>query len=186
MSDDSYILEVKESVKKHLNTFTETLSSIRSNKVSSSTIENIMVECYGSHSPLKNLANIVVQPPTILIVEPWDISILNDIAIAIEKSPLNISPTKDQKSLKLVFPSLTTERREQLIKMVYTEKEKARVEIKHIREEINKKINSDLKEKVISEDQKFFFEKEIQKAIDEGNTKVDELTTRKETDLRNN
>ncbi len=186
MSDDSYVLELKEVIKKHLNAYADILASVRSNKVSASTVENILVECYGSHSPLKNLANIVVQPPNILIIEPWDQSILNEVAHAIEVSPLNISPWKDQKFLRLTFPALTTERREQLIKMVNTEKEKARIEVKHIREDAVKKVNNNLKDKLISEDQKFYLEKEIQKAIDDANLKIDDMTSKKEVDLRNN
>jgi ribosome recycling factor len=99
---------------------------------------------------------------------------------------LNINPQKDQKFLKLIFPALTTERREQLIKMVNAEKEKARVEIKKIREDAVKKTNNDFKDRTISEDQKFYLEKEIQKVIEETNTKIDDLTNKKETDLRNN
>jgi len=186
MSDDSYIIELKENIKRHLNSYMDILSSIRSNKVSASTVENILIECYGSHSPLKNLANIVVQPPNVLIIEPWDVSILNEISHAIENSPLSISPQKDQKFLRLSFPALTSERREQLIKMVNVEKEKARVEVKHIREDAIKKTNNDLKDRTISEDQKFFQEKEIQKAVDDANLKIDDLTNKKEVDLRNN
>ena len=186
MSDDSYIIELKENIKRHINSYVDILSSIRSNKVSASTVENILVDCYGSKSPLKNLANIVVQPPNVLIIEPWDASILNEVAHAIETSPLNINPQKDQNFLKLIFPALTTDRREQLIKMVNTEKEKARVEIKKIREDAVKKTNNDFKDRTISEDQKFYLEKEIQKVIEETNTKIDDLTNKKETELRNN
>jgi ribosome recycling factor len=94
-------------------------------------------------------------------------------------------PQKDQKFLRLVFPSLTTERREQLIKVINTEKEKIRIEIKQIREDIIKKVENDFQNKLISEDQKFYLKKEIQKVIDDANTKIDELTIKKETDLKN-
>jgi len=70
MPDDSYIIELKDSIRQKLNNYTEILSAVRSNKISTSLVENILVECYGTQSPLKNLANIIVQPPNILIIEP--------------------------------------------------------------------------------------------------------------------
>ena len=185
MPDDSYIIELKDNVRQKLNNYAEVLAAIRSNKISASLVENIIVDCYCTQSPLKNLANIIVQPPNILIIEPWDSSILNELAHAIEVSPLHIMPQKDQKFLRLVFPSLTTERREQLIKVINTEKEKIRIEIKQIREDIIKKVENDFQNKLISEDQKFYLKKEIQKVIDDANTKIDELTIKKETDLKN-
>ena len=94
-------------------------------------------------------------------------------------------PQKDQKFLRLVFPSLTAERREQLIKVINTEKEKIRIEIKQIREDIIRRVENDFQNKLISEDQKFYLKKEIQKVIDDANTKIDELTIKKETDLKN-
>jgi len=94
-------------------------------------------------------------------------------------------PQKDQKFLRLVFPSLTAERREQLIKVINTEKEKIRIEIKQIREDIIRRVENDFQNKLISEDQKFYLKKEIQKVIDDANIKIDELTSKKEMDLQN-
>ncbi len=184
MADDSYLISLKEAIKQHLSLFETNLSSIRSGKVNPAIIENISVECYGTRSPLKSLANIILQPPNILIVEPWDTNIINDISHALETSSLNITPQKTQNSLKLIFPALTQERRAELIKLVNTEKEKVRIEIKQERENVVKNIEKDFKGKILSEDQKFYLLKEVQKVIDEANKSIDEMTNKKESELK--
>ena len=184
MNDNQNFVNLKENLKNCLNFFAEKLSSIRSNRVTTSLVENIMVECYGSMAPLKTMANLVIQPPNVIIVEPWDPSILNDISKSIETSNLGVNPQKDVKFIRLVFPSLTQERRDQLIKLSNSEKEACRIEIKKHRETFMKKIQGELNDKVISEDDKNYLEKEGQKEIDKANENADILTDKKIAELK--
>lgn len=178
------IVNLKENLKKSLNFFAEKLSSIRSNRVSTSLVENIMVDSYGSMVPLKTVANLVIQMPNIIIIEPWDPNILNSIAKAIESSNLGVSPQKDVKFLRVIFPSLTQERRDQLIKVANSEKENCRIEIKKHRETFMKKIQNDLNNKIISEDDKSYLEKEGQKEVDKANENADILCNKKIAELK--
>lgn len=184
MADDNYLIELKDNLKNCLNFFAEKLASIRSNKVATTLVENISIECYGSNSPLKTLANLVIQPPNIIIVEPWDVTILNNINKAIESSNLGVSPQKEDKFIRITFPSLTQERRDQLIKLANSEKENCRIEIKKHREITLKKIKNDFDQKNMSEDQKIFLEKETQKEIDKSNENAEMLTDKKIKELK--
>lgn len=184
MNDNQNFVNLKGNLKNCLNFFVEKLASIRSNRVTTAIVENIMVECYGSNAPLKTMANLVVQLPNIIIVEPWDPSILNNISKAIESSNLGVNPQKDVKFLRLVFPSLTQERRDQLIKLANSEKENCRIEIKKHRETFMKKIQVELNDKIISEDQKMYLEKEGQKEIDKANENADTLCDKKIAELK--
>lgn len=184
MDDNIAIVNLKENLKKSLNFFTEKLSSIRSNRVSTSLVENIMIDNYGSMVPLKTVSNLVVQLPNVIIIEPWDPNILNNIAKSIESSNLGVNPQKDAKFLRIVFPSLTQERRDQLIKVANSEKENCRIEIKKHRETFMKKTQNDLNNKIISEDDKNYLDKEGQKEVDKANENADILCNKKITELK--
>lgn len=184
MGNDNNLIELRESIKKCLAFFGEKLSGIRSGKVNAGLVENIQIECYGSNSPLKNLANLVVQPPNVILVEPWDPTVLNSISKAIESSNLGVNPQKDVNFLRLIFPSLTQERRDQLIKFANSEKEECRIEVKKLREGTLKKVNSDLNNKLISEDEQKFLEKEVQKEIDKANENIETMTDKKIAELK--
>lgn len=184
MADDNYLLELKDNLKNCLNFFAEKLASIRSNKVAVTLVENINIECYGSNSPLKTLANLVIQPPNVIIIEPWDSTILNNIVKGVESSNLGVNPQKEDKFVRLIFPALTQDRRDQLIKVANSEKENCRVEIKKHREIAIKKVNAGFNDKTMSEDQKIFLEKEIQKEIDKANDNAEMLTDKKIKELK--
>ncbi len=184
MNDDNNLVNLKENLKTCLDFFAEKLASIRSNRVTTSLVEGLMVECYGSFAPLKTMANLVVQLPNIIIIEPWDPSILNNIIKAIESSNLGVNPQKDVKFLRVVFPSLTQDRRDQLIKLANSEKENCRVEIKKHRETFMKKIQSEFNVKSLSEDTKNYLEKEGQKEIDKANENAQTLCDKKIAELK--
>ena len=184
MNEANHLVNLKENIKSCLDFFAEKLGAIRSNRVTTSLVENLMVECYGSMAPLKTMANLVVQLPNIIIIEPWDASILNNIIKAIETSNLGVNPQKDVKFLRVVFPSLTQDRRDQLIKLANSEKENCRVEIKKHRETFMKKIQSSFNDKDISEDEKNYLEKEGQKEIDKANDNAQILCDKKIVELK--
>jgi len=109
---------------------------------------------------------------------------LNDISKAIESSNLGVNPQKDVKFLRLIFPSLTQERRDQLIKLTNSEKESCRIEIRKHRETFMKRIQNELNDKLISEDDKIYLEKEGQKEIDKANENADILCDKKTAELK--
>ena len=179
-----YITDLKQRLNKLYDFYFDQLKGIRTNKVSSALLDNITVEAYGTKSKLNGLANISIQLPNIIILEIWDFNIINNIVKSLETSTLNIPIQKDNNVIKLVFPPVTEERRLELLKIVNQEREKTHIKIKQIRDEILKSINKDSKDKKISEDEKFGFEKEAQKEIDSFKSKLEELTEKKNKEIK--
>ena len=179
-----YIQELKQKYNNLYNHYFDQLKTIRTNKISSSLLDNIIVEAYGTKQNLNTLGNISVQVPNILIIEVWDFSIVNDVVKALETSNLNIPVQKEQNKIKLIFPPVTEERRLELLKTVNQEKEKANVSIKQLRDETMKEISKDFKDKKISEDDKFKFEKEVQKEIDNFKEEIESLTEKKNKEIK--
>lgn len=179
-----YIQELKDKFNHLYNHYFEQLKTIRTNKISPVLLDNILVDAYGSKQKINTLANISVQLPNILILEIWDFSIVNDVVKSLETSNLNIPVQKEQNKIKLIFPPVTEERRMELLKIVNQEKEKANINLKQLRDEMMKLISKDFKDKTISEDDKFKYEKEVQKEIDNFKQEIEDLSEKKNKEIK--
>jgi ribosome recycling factor len=157
--------------------------ALRTGRPSSALVENIKVECYNSHSPLKHLASISIVLPNIIIIEPWDVTIVQAIEKALSSSSLGINPSIEGKQIKLFLPPLTKERKETLIKLLDSIKEDFRIRIRKTREEMVDAVKKNFDEKTITEDDKFRFMEDLQKAVDKINKALEDKAGRKEKEI---
>lgn len=158
-------------------------STIRTGRASSALVEGIRVDYYGTPTPLKQLSNISTPDPKLIVIQPWDTSILGEIEKAILKSDLGITPLNDKRVIRLAIPQLTQERREELVKVIKKMAEDGRISIRAIRREINERIKKLEKDKVVTEDESFKSAEEIQKLTDKHIKEIDELLAKKEKEL---
>lgn len=176
---------LKESIKEVENWLTREFSAIRTGRANSSILDNVSVEAYGQKMAIRELANIIMEDPRTLKVEPWDISVGKSIEKSITTSNLGLSVAPYDRGLRIIFPELTTERREQFIKIVKQKLEEAKVSLRGLRDKTGKAIDEKEKSGGMGEDDKFRLKDEMQKIIDDGNKKLEELADKKETEIRN-
>ncbi len=158
-------------------------STIRTGRASSALVEGIKVDYYGTSTPLKQLSNISTPDPKLIVIQPWDTSILGEIEKAILKSDLGITPLNDGRVIRLGIPQLTQERREELVKVIKKMAEDGRISIRAIRREINERIKKLEKDKIVTEDESFKSTEEVQKLTDKHIKEIDELLAKKEKEL---
>ncbi len=164
--------------------FKEDLSKIRSGRVNPQMIEELKVDYYGALSPLKQMASVSSQDARTIVISPWDKDSLTSIEKAINDSDLNVNPNNDGNIIRLNFPPLTEERRDELIKLVGKKEEEARIKVRQTREEVWNDIQKQEKLGEISEDDKFKAKDQLQKVVDEYNNKIEELAQNKEESMR--
>lgn len=171
--------ETEESTKKLIESFRKELAQIRTNRPTPLLVEEILVDCYDSKMPIKQLAAISVIPPREIDIQPWDKNILSPIAKAIEASNLNISPAIDGNLVRINLPVLSAERRQELATLVKKIAEEIRIKIRARRDESKKKINQYFTEGKIGEDSKFKSQEKIQKIIDQANGNIERILEEK-------
>jgi len=159
-------------------------STVRTGRASAALVEGIRVEYYGTPTPLKQLAQISVPDPRLVVIQPWDPKVLPEIERAIQKSDLGLSPLNDGKVIRLSVPSLSTERREELAKVVHKLAEEGRVAIRNVRHASKEAIEKLFKEKVIAEDDKFKNLDSLEKLTHKYQARIEELLASKESDLK--
>lgn len=178
---------MSELLKPKLNNILEHLknesASLRTGRASPALVEDLEVEYYGAKTPLKALASIASPEPRQIVIQPWDKNVLGPIQKAIQSSPLGINPIAGKDMIRLVIPSLTEERRKELIKLLGRHLEDARIQVRREREDALKEIDRKEKAKEISEDEKFRKKDEIQKMVDEANKKIGEIGSAKEKEI---
>lgn len=156
---------------------------VRTGRATTGLLEGLRVDYYGTPTPVPQVASLSVPDPKTLLIQPWDQSLLPIIEKAIMKSDLGLTPANDGKVIRLVMPPLTEERRKQLAKAVGKLAEDARVAIRNIRHEANKKLKTMEREKKISEDDGRRGQDQIQKVTDKFIQRVDELLKKKEQEI---
>ena len=171
-SFEDVILETEEKMEKALDVFKNELRGIRSGRATSGLVDNIRVEYYGSPTPLKQIANISVPEPRLLVIKPFDPSSLKNIEKAILKSEIGITPNNDGKLLRLSVPPLSEERRQQLVNQVKDLAEKAKISIRNIRRESNRHADQLEKDSVLSKDDCHSLKDEVQKLTKDYEDKV--------------
>ncbi len=157
--------------------------SLRTGRATPALVEDILVECYGSTSPLKAVSSIASPGPRELVIQPWDKSILPAIEKAIQGSNLGINPIADKDTVRLNLPQLTEERRRELVKLLGKYTEETRIKVRKNREDALHAIERKEKAKEISEDEKFRQKSEIQKAVDDVNKKIEDIAAAKEKEI---
>ena len=159
------------------------LSSIRAGRANPQLVEDIEVTAYGQKMQIKQLANITVADPTLLVIQPWDKTVLQDIRKAIEVAEIGINPMVDGDSIKLPIPSLTEERRQEYVKIMKQKVEEARISVRQVRKDIMTGLETMKKDKEITEDDFEMEEKQIQKLVDKWNETIEKIASDKESEL---
>lgn len=165
--------------------FDKELVSIRTGRASTNVIETIQVEAYGQLMPLKELATLSAPEARLLTIQPWDKSVVEAIEKAILASDVGVTPINDGQIIRLQFPMISTERREELVKLLSKKTEDCRIGIRNIRKEFHNQIRKAEREKHISEDFASRLTDLLQKITDEFIKKAEELHGKKAHELRN-
>jgi ribosome recycling factor len=158
-------------------------ATVRTGRASSALIENLMVEYYGTDTPLKQLANFSVPEPRLLVVSPFDKGAMTSIEKAIANADLGLNPSNDGIVIRLSFPSLTEERRKSFVKIVHTKAEEGRVSLRGCRRHARQELEALEKDKSISSDDLEHYEKILDKMTQEEVAVVDALLAHKELEL---
>ena len=179
----SIINQLRPKMDEVVKKLTEDLQALRIGSANASLVENISVSYYGTKAPLKQMANISIPDATLIVIQPWDQNSLNDIILAIENSGIGLNPTNDGRTIRLVLPPMTQERRGEIIKMVHKMAEECRIVLRNLREEAWKKIKQLEGQKQITEDDRYRAEKDLNKIIENYNLKINNLIEKKEKDI---
>lgn len=170
-------------MRKSIDAFKAEIAKLRTGRAHPSILDHIKVEYYGSEMPLNQVANITTGDSRTLHITPWDKGMVQHIEKAIMNSDLGLNPATTGTLIRVPMPALNEERRKELIKVVRTEAESARVGIRNVRRDANNELKDLLKAKQITEDEERRYGDEVQKLTNKYVAEVDQLTTAKEADL---
>lgn len=183
MSEKDVVKETKPRMDTVIDDFRRKLATVRTGRAAVSLLDNIMVDYYGTMTPLNQMASVHSPEPQLLTVQPWDQTQLGAVEKAIRASDLGLNPSNDGKLVRIPIPSLTEERRKQLAKQVHEIAEDHRTAVRNIRRDANERLKKMLKDKAISEDAERDGLDEVQKLTNTYIGKIDELTKSKEHEL---
>jgi ribosome recycling factor len=173
----------KSRMEKALTDLQHAMASIRTGRASVSIFDNLKVDYYGTPTPLNQLANLHVPEPTMITIQPWDVSQIGAIDKAIRASDLGLNPANDGKILRVPIPPLTEERRKEIVKRLHHVAEDHRVALRNIRRDANEHLKKLLKDKAISEDDERRALDEVQKMTDAQMAKIDTASKAKEKEI---
>lgn len=180
---DKTVAEAEERMKKALEAVRRELSSIRSGKATPALLDTIRVEAYGQHVSLKEVGSVSAPEPRLLVVQPWDKALVKAVSRAIQQSDLGLNPTDDGVVVRVPIPTLTEERRKDLVKLVAKLVEEGRVHIRQVRHDVNKDIRHQQDAGSVSEDDAKRLTAEIQKLTDRYVAMVDEMLKKKTAEV---
>lgn len=172
--------KIKDAVQKAADWLSKEYASLHTGQATPAVLDGIFIESYGTRQPLKNTASISIEDPKTLRVVPWDKEHVKDIEKEIQKSDLGLSVAVDQTGLRVIFPPLTQENREKLVKVIKGKMEDARVSVRKEREEALREIDRLSREGGMSEDDKARAKDGVQDVVDEINKRLEELFKNKE------
>jgi len=176
-------IKLKKDSEDAITYYEQELKNIRTGRANPQIVEDLIIDYFGAPTPIKQAANVSASDARTLVIAPWSKDSLVDIEKAINESELGINPVNDGEVIRLSFPSLTEERRKEMVKIAGQKTEETRIKIRKLRENIREIIQQDEKNGVISEDDKIRKEKELQQIIDEYNNKIEELYKKKEEEM---
>jgi ribosome recycling factor len=181
--DPKLLKDAEERMKKALETIRHEVATIRTNRATTSLLDGIKVDYYGSPTPLQQVASVSVPEPRMLVVQPWERGTLHEIVKAIQKSDLGLNPVDDGTVIRLSLPTLTEERRKDLVKVLGRLIEDGRVRIRTIRHELNDELKKLEKGHKVSEDDAKKSRNDVQKLHDRYIAHLDELFQKKQVEI---
>jgi ribosome recycling factor len=170
-------------MEKTIDTLKKDLAGIRTGRASLAIFEGIMVDYFGTPTPINHVATLSVPESRLITIQPWDPKTIPDIERAIQKSDLGVNPGNDGKIIRIAIPPLTEERRKEIVKQVHKRGEEAKIALRNIRRDGNDEMKNIEKEEHLSEDQTKRSIEEIQKITDSNIKKVDETVAHKEEEV---
>jgi ribosome recycling factor len=176
--------DTRVKMEKSIVLLTQELSKVRTGRASPALLDDVRVDYYGSLLPLNQVASISIPEPRLIVIQPWDKQALGAIEKAIHKASIGLTPNNDGNVIRLSLPPLTSERRDELVKLSQKLAEECRIAVRNVRRDANNEIKKEEKEKKISEDESFKTQESIQKMTDEYIKKIDEILKKKEKDIR--
>ncbi|MCI9001101.1 MAG: ribosome recycling factor [Clostridia bacterium] len=174
---------IEEKMEKSINVFAENLAAVRAGRANPAILNKVKVDYYGVETPISQVAGISVPEARLIVVQPWDASILKEIEKAILASDIGINPNNDGKVIRLSFPELNEERRKELVKDIKKMAEEAKVAIRSVRREGIDEFKKRQKEALITEDDLRTAEEDIQKITDKKIEEIDNITANKEKEI---
>ena len=174
---------LKERMEKTINNFSEKLSEVRAGRANPAILNKVKIDYYGTPTPINQVAGISVPEARMILIQPWDASVLKDIEKAILASDIGINPNNDGKVIRLVFPELNEERRKELVKDIKKMAEEAKVAVRAVRRDGIEEAKAEQKEGNITEDELKQAENEIQKITDKSVEEIDEILAKKEKEI---
>ncbi len=175
--------EAKQEMELSVDFLKREFNHIRAGKANPSLLDGIKVDYYGAQTPLNQVANVSAPEPRMLLIQPWEKSMIQPIEKAIQTSNLGLNPQNDGLLIRIPLPMLTEERRQELVKVARETAEKARVSIRTARRDANENIKKEVKKSSLPEDSRFATEEEIQSLTDTYNEKVEEMLKEKEHEI---
>ncbi|MBN2852885.1 MAG: ribosome recycling factor [Clostridia bacterium] len=173
----------REIMEEAILTFEEHLTTIRAGRANAAILNGVAVDYYGVKTPITQIGNITVPEARLLVIQPWDSSIIKEVVKALMASDIGITPSSDGKVIRLVFPSLTEERRRELQKVVKHHGEEAKVKVRNVRRDALEDYKKQQKESTITEDDFKTIEKDIQELTDNHIKMIDDVIKRKEEEI---
>ncbi|MBQ3427092.1 MAG: ribosome recycling factor [Clostridia bacterium] len=175
--------EIEAKMEKRIDNLAGEFKTIRAGRANPSVLDKISVEYYGTMTPINQVGTISSPEPRLLVIQPWDASLVKQIEKAINKSEIGITPQNDGKMIRLTFPPLTEERRKELVKKVKKYAEEAKVSIRSIRRDAIEIYKKQKKDGEITEDDMKNIEKDVQKLTDDYIKEIDKITSDKEKEI---
>jgi ribosome recycling factor len=183
MALDDYLLEADDKMSKTEQVVVNEFAGVRTGKASPALVENILVEVYGSQMRIRELAGITTPEARVLNIQPWDMNSLHPIEKAIQKANLGLTPAVQGKTIRLFFPELSQERRQEFVKIVRKMAEDGRVAVRHVRRDTMDQIKKHAHDSGTTEDDVKHAEKELQKITDDYIAKIDQHLAHKEKEI---
>jgi len=182
---DRILRESEDKMKAALDAVRSQYATMRTGRAHPSLVEALKVDYYGTLTPLKQLANITAPEPRLIVIQPWDKGSMTAIEKAVQTSDIGIMPTNDGHVIRLSMPQLTSERRDELIKVLHRVAEEGKVSVRGARHNANDEASKMEKDNKMTEDDKFDTKEKVQKITDLYIKKIDETLKEKEHDIRN-
>ena len=179
----TFALTKKEKMEKRINGYAGELKTIRAGRANASVLDKVAIDYYGTMTPVQQVGSISSPEPRLLVIQPWDASVLKEIEKAINASDIGIAPQNDGKVIRLNFPPLTEERRKELVKTVKKYTEEAKVQIRNARRDAIDKYKAMKKDGEITEDDLKETEKDIQDLTDKYIKEIDNISAVKEKEI---
>ena len=174
---------LKEKMEKSIGAYKEKLSEIRAGRANPAILNKVKIDYYGTPTPINQVAGISVPEARLIVIQPWDMSVLKEIEKAILASDIGINPNNDGKVIRLAFPELNEERRKELVKDIKKMAEEAKVAVRAIRRDGIEEAKAEQKEGTMTEDELKQAENEIQKITDKHVEEIDEILANKEKEI---